>query len=167
MKAQIAAPIRQGGEEADQCRLVTIDRRTETERRPVAEDDVDGEAGVGDKVDHEAESLASSSAHIVESLWMTSEKPAGTSSPQLSESEATATPPRSTDPAARAGGRTTRWIYGYAVETGVSGLFPKERPNAGSGLRSAPPIARIAKPMPESSRAIPTTMPNSAVLSAM
>ena len=39
--------------------------------------------------------------------------------------------------------------------------------SAVSGLRSAPPIARIAKPMPESSSATPTTIPKSASCSAM
>ena len=59
----------------------------------------------------------------------------------------------------------------YAVGTGVApavfGDFLPKILRAGSGLRSVPPTASTANPIPESRSAIPTTMPKSASCSAM
>jgi hypothetical protein len=72
----------------------------------------------------------------------------------------------------RAGGlpyRMERWAC-YAVGRGAppaTGVFLWRNWSAVSGFRRAPPIARIAKPKPESRRATPTTRPKSEICEAM
>ena len=63
VEAEVAASLREPVEEPCQGRLVVRRRRTEAERRPVAEDDVDGDAG-RDEIGHQPKHLASTrSAH--------------------------------------------------------------------------------------------------------
>ncbi len=51
--------------------------------------------------------------------------------------------------------------------TGFGVRVPKMEFSEFCGLRRAPPIARIMKPRPESSKATPTTIPNKASWLAM
>jgi len=46
-------------------------------------------------------------------------------------------------------------------------VYAEESLSAGSALRSVPPTARIPKPIPESRRATPTTIPKSEICEAM
>jgi hypothetical protein len=59
------------------------------------------------------------------------------------------------------------YAVGTARAPSTAGVRFRRKASAVSGLRSAPPIASTANPIPASSRAIPTTIPNSAIRSAM
>ena len=78
-------------------------------------------------------------------------------------------PPENDDgpPEAALVGATEESVYAWSGASLRLGSRLCRKASAVSGFRRAPPMARIAKPMPLSSRATPTTIPNSESCSAM